>query len=240
MRQSIIYSYSVDEIRSFIDTSNTIHEVLQKIGFRSTNGSGCRQVFFNYIKEHNLSIDNLKERTKEQRRKQLKSLHSLTESSFEDCFCENSQISRHAVKTKIIKYDLLPYKCDICGNNGSWNGLPLSLQLDHINGISNDNRLENLRFLCPNCHSQTETYAGKHNSENKNKDENNKKDFIRSNLNTELEKERWILIEESNIDFSKFGWVGELSKLFGVSPNKAGNYVKIHYPEFYKKCFIRK
>ena len=43
------------------------------------------------------------------------------------------------------------------------NGLDkkLSLQLDHINGINNDHRIENLRFLCPNCHSQTETYAGK-------------------------------------------------------------------------------
>ena len=43
-----------------------------------------------------------------------------------------------------------------------WNGIPLVLQLDHINGINNDNRIENLRFLCPNCHSQTTTFSGKH------------------------------------------------------------------------------
>ena len=41
------------------------------------------------------------------------------------------------------------------------NGKPLVLQLDHINGISNDNRIENLRFLCPNCHAQTESFAGR-------------------------------------------------------------------------------
>ena len=61
--------------------------------------------------------------------------------------------------------NLLEYKCEQCGNTGEWLNQPLVLQLDHINGIHDDNRLENLRFLWPNCHSITETYAGK----NKNK-----------------------------------------------------------------------
>lgn len=43
----------------------------------------------------------------------------------------------------------------------------ITLQLDHINGINNDNRVENLRFLCPNCHSQTSTYTGKNTKKNK-------------------------------------------------------------------------
>ena len=47
-----------------------------------------------------------------------------------------------------------------CGIS-EWLGNPLALQLDHINGVNNDHRLTNLRFLCPNCHSQTDTYAGK-------------------------------------------------------------------------------
>lgn len=49
----------------------------------------------------------------------------------------------------------------MCENIGVWNGKKLSLQLDHINGDHSDNRLENLRFLCPNCHTQTETYCSK-------------------------------------------------------------------------------
>ena len=50
------------------------------------------------------------------------------------------------------------YVCTICRIN-EWQGQPLTLHLDHINGINNDNRFENLRLLCPNCHSQTETYG---------------------------------------------------------------------------------
>lgn len=50
----------------------------------------------------------------------------------------------------------------ICGGLGDeWNGNKISLHLDHINGISGDHRLENLRFLCPNCHSQTKNYTGR-------------------------------------------------------------------------------
>lgn len=58
-------------------------------------------------------------------------------------------------------------ECAKCGIGPVWDGEPLMLQLDHINGVNNDNRVENLRILCPNCHTQTETYAGRSTSEQK-------------------------------------------------------------------------
>jgi 5-methylcytosine-specific restriction endonuclease McrA len=79
----------------------------------------------------------------------------------EEVFVENSTYARHKIKDRIIRQSLKPYICQECGLDGNWNGKVLSLQLDHINGINNDNRLENLRFLCPNCHSQTDTWCGK-------------------------------------------------------------------------------
>lgn len=78
-----------------------------------------------------------------------------------DVFVENSSYPRHRLKERIVKNNLIPYKCACCGMSSVWNDLPLVLQLDHINGVNNDNRLENIRFLCPNCHSQQGTYAGK-------------------------------------------------------------------------------
>lgn len=86
--------------------------------------------------------------------------HRLSKRTLDDYFCANSKVSRSAVRNLIIKNQLLDYKCNACGIH-EWNGQSLSLQLDHINGENNDHRLENLRFLCPNCHSQTPTFCGK-------------------------------------------------------------------------------
>ena len=86
----------------------------------------------------------------------------VSEKAFrENWLVRDSKFSRNAVKSNLLRLKLLPWKCFGCGNEGEWRGKKLSLQLEHRNGKSNDNRLENLGFLCPNCHSQTETYAGK-------------------------------------------------------------------------------
>lgn len=79
----------------------------------------------------------------------------------EEVLKENSSISRHCLIHYLNRFNVLEYKCALCGNTGEWQGQVLTLQIDHINGIRNDNRKENLRWLCPNCHSQTETFCGR-------------------------------------------------------------------------------
>ena len=68
--------------------------------------------------------------------------------------------TRASVRKEILKNGLLDYKCNSCGID-QWNGKSISLELDHINGKRDDHRLENLQFLCPNCHSQTKTFRGR-------------------------------------------------------------------------------
>jgi len=78
-----------------------------------------------------------------------------------EVFCENSRVCGATLKRRVIRRQIIEYKCQVCGNVGEWQGKKISLQLNHKNGISNDNRPENLEFLCPNCHSQTPTFSGR-------------------------------------------------------------------------------
>ncbi len=69
-------------------------------------------------------------------------------------------ISSNALRKRLIREGLKEHKCECCGIT-EWNGKEAPLELDHINGNHEDNRLENLQILCPNCHAQTETYRGR-------------------------------------------------------------------------------
>jgi len=73
----------------------------------------------------------------------------------------NCPYDRTTVKRRLIQEGVLRNICALCGTLPEWRGEPLVLQLDHINGVSDDNQIENLRILCPNCHTQTSTFTGR-------------------------------------------------------------------------------
>jgi 5-methylcytosine-specific restriction endonuclease McrA len=72
-----------------------------------------------------------------------------------------SSSGRYTLKGRLIKAGILRNECYECGQQPTWRGKPLVLVLDHINGVNDDYRRENLRLLCPNCNSQTPTFCGK-------------------------------------------------------------------------------
>lgn len=88
------------------------------------------------------------------------------ESALETIFIKSEKFHGTKIRNYILKWSLIPYYCAIercmfSSGDLMWLGKPVSLDLDHANGDSTDNRLENLRFLCPICHSQTDTFKSK-------------------------------------------------------------------------------
>jgi Zn finger protein HypA/HybF involved in hydrogenase expression len=76
---------------------------------------------------------------------------------------EHSTYSRASLKRRLFAEGLKARRCERCGTGETWRGKPMSLILDHVNGVHDDNRLENLRIVCPNCAATLETHCGRKN-----------------------------------------------------------------------------
>ena len=149
-----IVSLTKVEIENAFQAKKSIRQILNECGVNS-NGSGAYKIFKQHCKKLNITIPSFKIITGAS-----KFIENL---NFDQIFIVNSNFSPCALKRKVLKHKLIQYKCEKCNNSGEWQGEVLVLQLDHKNGINNDNRLENLRFLCPNCHTQTNTFTSKTN-----------------------------------------------------------------------------
>lgn len=147
--------YQLDELtfRNIVASSNSYCDCARKIGL-SPNGANSAIQIKKRINELNCDISHFSQTANAK--------ESSIRYQLEDILIEDSPYqNRTSLKNRLLEAGLLEYKCALCGNTGEWLGKKLSLQLDHKNGKNNDHRLINLRFLCPNCHSQTETFSGR-------------------------------------------------------------------------------
>jgi len=153
--------YSKELLESLVNQSDSVSDILRKMNLKPAGGS--HRLISSLIKYYGIDISKFKKIAKARiadcslQRKRTK------EQFTRDILCKDSKVlcSTYSIKKRILEYGLKQNCCDICKQQPEWNNLPLVLQLDHINGDRKDNRLESIRLLCPNCHSQTKNFSGK-------------------------------------------------------------------------------
>ncbi len=156
------YAQRVDwvAVQACYDAGATIRQTMTSFGMH-------RSTWFGAIADGTLKLDDTPQRKLLYERSQKTDAVRGRKIPTVDLLCANSSTGGGVIKRRIMQEGLLPYccsnpRCSLHGNfNLTWAGAPIILHLDHINGVSNDHRLENLRWLCPNCHSQTDTYCGR-------------------------------------------------------------------------------
>ena len=151
-RKSKVYSIPDNEFLELIKNSNSYREALLVLGYCGS-GRGY-DIIKRRCQELNLSVSHF----------QLfgKNTNNKIKYKLQDILVKNSSYTNMTkLKERVLREGLITYQCEQCGNTGEWNDKKLVLQLDHINGNHFDNRLENLRMLCPNCHSQTDTFTSR-------------------------------------------------------------------------------
>lgn len=141
-------------MKSLVEESYSIADLCRKLEIRPCGGN-YKTLHF-YIKEYNLDTSHFTGRGWRSGAK----MPVRKPKDLNDILVENSYYSSNKLRIRLIKDGFKKHRCEIC-NLENWNGQKIPLELDHINGNNMDNRVENLRVICPNCHAQTNSYRGK-------------------------------------------------------------------------------
>jgi hypothetical protein len=219
--------YTKGLIEKISKESLSVRDMVDRLGLSISNGS--IQMVYKLISKYEIDTSHFKNKKFIPIRK-----------TNEEIFVSNSSTSRAVARKRILKENLIEYKCHNCGCDDQWMGKTMPLILDHINGINNDNRLENLRFLCSNCDSISDTYKSKNIGIDREREK--KRKLIKKENDILLKEEKKRLEIESNrnklspIDFSKHGWRLEVASILECTPQYAGRYIKQNFQDIWENC----
>lgn len=163
-KRGIIWHLEKEQLQDVIKNSQNMSEVLRKLNIFTIGAN--RTTLLRRISVDNIDISHFPKGSDSNKGRKFPTRLNKLEILSEKLFVENSLHGRNTVRRRILKEKIIPYVCAECGSLPQWKNKTLTLVLDHINGTPNDNRLENLRFLCPNCNSQTNTFAGRNSKKN--------------------------------------------------------------------------
>lgn len=236
---SIIGKYTPEEVKQKALECTSMKQLAQKLGY-SANGGTSGQTIQKYCDYYNISLNHFTNSPK-----------NTIKRNPENIFIENSTAGQTTLRRWYEKGKYTEYKCSICGQEPFWNGKELTLTLDHINGNNTDDRLENLRWVCPNCDRQLDTFCSK----NMNYDLRKKKKQISycKDCGKEISygAERCIqcmgkfyrqqerpssdellqLLKDNNGNFTKIG------KIYSVSDNTIRKWCKAYNMPFHSKDY---
>lgn len=148
MAKCLVDKYSKEELEQMAQDSISMRELCRKIGYESSGNN--HKTVQSRLDKYNISTEHFTGVGK-----------NAVKRNINNVFVENSTATQATLRRWYFKGEYTLYICAICGQEPFWNGKPLTLTLDHINGDNHDNRLENLRWVCPNCDRQLPTFAGK-------------------------------------------------------------------------------
>lgn len=150
----IMDKFTKEEIQQIVNSSSSYADCLRQMGYTCITGETTHKLQ-NKLIELGINTDKFNI---------IIAPSNKIRRSNEDVFKVNSEVHQTTLRKRYIKL-IPPEKCTICGISHIWNGKEMSMILDHINGSNHDNRLENLRWVCPNCNSQLDT-TGSRNKNN--------------------------------------------------------------------------
>ena len=149
--------YTAEILKPIVESSLSFAEVVRNLGLKQTGGSQTN--IKRLVLEYKLNTEHFLGRARNQGEYHRGGCRKMTA---DEVLVMRDPLSHHEKAYKLRRAMIeigIPYRCAWCGIENIWNGKPLLLTIDHINGHRYDNRRENLRFLCPNCHSQTPTFG---------------------------------------------------------------------------------
>ena len=139
-RKSKIDIFTEQELKEIVLNSFSWRELYRNLGYTSSNDS-IKRTILSRLNKYNITTDHFTSNH----------LPKSIMRTDEDIFILNTTAASNTVRKHFKDGNYAEYKCSICGLEPFWNGKKLTLTLDHINGNHNDSRLENLRWVCPNC-----------------------------------------------------------------------------------------
>ena len=151
--------YTKEWLEELCAESFSYAEVLRKAGRKQ--GGGAQDTLKRKIAEYEIDISHFTGQGWNGHSNTTTKSGPNEKYQLEEVFCKNSPVTQKVLRGYVERHNILEYKCVNCGCDGNWQGGKIALEIDHENGDNTDNTVENLRYLCPNCHTLTDTYRGK-------------------------------------------------------------------------------